>query len=217
MGSLAARVMQPACSGALRASWQEPQRRLTLAVAASLLLHSFLMVGIRPEPARPGTFAALQARIVPVSAAEPAAIVTPRLSALPQEIKTSPAPKRVVQAPNQGAPAAVTAGRDEQLEQGSSLLPAYHASQDVDVRAVPKDLSNRSRQERSMLLGRVVKVKLRLYISATGTVDRFDLIEADGLTPAVSLDEVHDIRFHPALKNGLPVASRKLVELSFVP
>lgn len=211
------RMQGPTDRAAAVSPWGDPHGRLALALAASILLHSFLMWGLRPEPARPGTFGALYARLIPVSVAQPAAIDTPQLPDVPQETKTTPAPERVVEMANEGSLAAATAGPERKARQRDSLLPTYFASQDVDVRAVPIDLSNGSRQERAMLLGRVVKVKLRLYISAAGKVDRFDVVEADGLTPAVSLEEVYDIRFHPALKNGLPVASQKLVQLSFVP
>jgi hypothetical protein len=61
----------------------------------------------------------------------------------------------------------------------------------------------------------MVKVAVRLFISATGGVERWEL--TDGSSPAPSLKEsLKDLDrtvFSPALRAGKPVASQREVEL----
>ena len=85
------------------------------------------------------------------------------------------------------------------------------------MRATPRKITSTPRVERSPMLGRIVKVKLRLFISDSGEVDRFEVLEAEGLTPALSLDDVREIPFYPAQRQGRPVRSQKVVELTFSP
>ncbi|OGA82907.1 MAG: hypothetical protein A3G27_08720 [Betaproteobacteria bacterium RIFCSPLOWO2_12_FULL_66_14] len=208
---MTATALQPALIG------RDERSRLTLGLLASLLLHSLVVLGLRFDPGSPGMASAMRASIIPVSTAQPAAMDPPSLSDAPREIKTSATPKRVLEGETETQPAPLETERGRRPGPDSIIPPAYYAARDVDVRAVPADVSNRSRQERSMLLGRMVKLKLRLYISDRGTVDRFDVLEAEGLSGQASLEEVYEIRFHPAMRNARPVASLKLVELSFVP
>jgi hypothetical protein len=204
-------VPQPLLTG------RDPRARLTWALLASVLVHAFIVLGIRPDAGLPRAASILRATLIPVSAPEPVAIDPTVLPASPRELKSSALPARVEPPETHAAGEPAAPAREQPAEQAPPVLPAYYAARDVDLRAVPRDVSHRSRQERSMLLGRMATVKLRLYISDRGTVDRFDVLEAEGLSSQSSLEEVYEIGFHPAMKNGRPVASVKLVELSFVP
>lgn len=194
--------------------------RLLVAVIVSLGLHALLVMGIRFETGFPGTAHALRVLLVPVSSRDAAAIAPPTIAEPDRTLESAPAGERVIERPPvEGRQESPTAGRADSADSVIASLPVYYDSKEVDVRAAPKDVSNRSRSERStaMALGRIARAKIRLYISATGTVDRFDVIELDAPPGSLALDEIRELRFYPALKNGQPVRSRKLVELSFVP
>lgn len=194
--------------------------RLLLAVLFSLALHALVVTGLRFEAGVPGTAHALRVLLVPVSSPDAAAIVPPTVAEPDRTLESVPGGERVIERPPvEGRQESPTAGRADSADSVVASLPVYYDSKEVDVRAAPKDVSNRSRSERStaMALGRIARAKIRLYISAAGTVDRFDLIEVDAPPGSLALDEIRDLRFYPALKNGQPVRSRKLVELSFLP
>jgi len=113
--------------------------------------------------------------------------------------------------PPRPAPAAASAAPEEKPE------TLYYSANEVDVRAVPlaeivpvnPDLTGRES-------GSVV---LRLYISATGVVDKVVIVRAEPhhiFGPQIMLPFKH-ARFLPARKSGLAVNSEMLVELRYGP
>ena len=62
-------------------------------------------------------------------------------------------------------------------------------------------------------------VRLTLFISATGKLDRVDLIDASptGVFEKEAIDTVSKLHFHPATRYGRPVKSQKTIEVVFDP
>jgi len=166
-------------------------RRLLLAFLASTLLHALLVGSLKPTANAPsvGFIAArLNAVMVPAETGASA--------------REEPAPSGSSrEAPGRAFP----------------VRPRYYTAQEVDVRATPAKLTTRTRTEANLMLGRFVRVKLRLFISETGHVDRFDVLEAEGLADPATLNDIREVRFLPAQKDGLAVKSQKIIELSFLP
>lgn len=96
---------------------------------------------------------------------------------------------------------------------------AYFSARDLDVRAEPANdvlLYYPLLAYHRRLSG---VVRMTLYINEQGALDRATVDEA---TPAGVFDEsaqeaVNRLLFHPALKNGRPVKSRKTIEVVFDP
>jgi hypothetical protein len=203
---------------AMRFDSASASNRLFVAVGLSLALHAALMLQVRAPVEKAGARTSLIARILPVSAREPVSAVAPSASITDPELPVTRNRVRTEEAPQPEPAAASTAGAATSREPVASLmpdLPRYYTAKEVDVRAMPMDIANPALTEKGMILGRVVRVKLRIFISEAGRVDRFDVLETDG--PAFSLDDVPEIRFHPAQREGRPVKSQKVIELSFVP
>jgi hypothetical protein len=193
--------------------------RLVLAVVVSLALHVSLVLAVRTQSAPSGAPQMLRASLVPVSAPEPVQASVAAESFEPRELKVPIERREAVDAqPDDQPPAAARAGtHGVQRDAASGDAAVYYTTQELDVRATPVKMETTLALEKSLLLGRLVRVKLRLFISEQGNVDRFEVLEADGLTSSVSLDDVTEIRFRPAQKGGRPVKSQKVVELTFAP
>lgn len=115
---------------------------------------------------------------------------------------------------------AASAERTERTEPREKVLPRpakYYTSAEVDVKATPLRLKNAVRTSDNFPLGRIATVKVRLFISEQGTVDRFEIVEAEDLPDRNLLDDFRAIQFRPAELGGRPVKSQKVVGISFVP
>ena len=62
-------------------------------------------------------------------------------------------------------------------------------------------------------------VRLRLLINEQGMVDGAEVVKAEpqGEFEEAALDAVRRMRYEPAVKNGRPVKSQKLIEVTFDP
>jgi hypothetical protein len=190
--------------------------RLGLALTVSVAAHAALVLGVSVNTvALPGSHL-LRGYLVPVPMEGPTRVSPPTESLEQTGLKTAAAqPEAVPETTVDAAPSAITGGSDIGEPSAASQPPIYYLPQDVDVRASVIGLQTTPVSEKEMLLGRLVRVKLRLYISERGTVDRFDVLESDGMGSSVTIDDVRDFRFNPAQKNGQPVATQKVVELTF--
>lgn len=95
----------------------------------------------------------------------------------------------------------------------------YLSSSEVDERATPLEMAALVYPERAYLNRIAGTVRLRIYISAEGRIDKADVVAA---TPAghfeqAAIDAVQRSRFQPARKDGRPVPSQKLIEVEFDP
>lgn len=93
----------------------------------------------------------------------------------------------------------------------------YFPAQELDLRATPIRMQSVTRTDSSMALGHLVKLKLALFINEYGAVDRYEVLESEGVADSTVLADILETRFYPAQKNGQAVKSRKIIELSYVP
>lgn len=95
----------------------------------------------------------------------------------------------------------------------------YLSSGEVDERATPIEMAALVYPEKAYLNRIAGTVRLRIYVSAEGRIDKADVVAA---TPAghfeqAAIDAVQRTRFRPARKAGRPVPSQKLIEVEFDP
>ncbi len=156
----------------------------------STALHAAILTSLERLPVRPG--GALSLRLT-VSLQE----------AAPNS--TSPAGGREAVP---AAPAPVTTVPDP-----------YLTSRQVDAPAVARDRVPLIYPENPFLWKLRGTVRLRVFINEFGTVDRALVVYAHppGDFEAAALEAVGRLSYDPAIKNGKPVKSQKLIEVTFDP
>lgn len=189
--------------------------RLGLFVAASVLVHAFTIFGVDPF-----RFTGLNAGAGPARF-ELHATLAPAPAAAPQ-VEPGDASDSAASAEH-ATPATAPAARDSSLREEAGLaLPSpdkWYTAREVDVRAEP--LTAIPLRYPESLRGTLVggKVRLRLFIDERGALRKMQVADAEppGLFEEAAKRAWSDIRFTPALKDGVPVKSQKLIELTYVP
>lgn len=102
---------------------------------------------------------------------------------------------------------------------GRPAAPKYLGSSEVDEPATPIEMAALVYPERAYLNRIAGKVRLRIYISADGRIDKADIVAAvpAGHFEQAAIDALQHTRFQPARKAGRPVPSQKLIEVEFDP
>lgn len=198
------------------------QVRLGGFIAISIALHLMMAAGagrldvsarrFGDVPARPDLHATLaprdHAQVEPgASRVDPGATETAKESA--------PEP-----APTESAPRPGAAGAP--VEEAGLALPAaekWFTAGELDVRAEPLTSVELRYPENLRNQPVIGKVRLRLFIDERGVVRKMQIAasEPDGLFDDAAKQTWEDVRFSPALKNGAPVKSQKLLELLYQP
>jgi protein TonB len=95
----------------------------------------------------------------------------------------------------------------------------YLSAGEVDERATPIEVPALVYPEKAYLNRLAGTVRMRIYISHDGRVDKADVLAASprGHFEEAALDAVQRTRFRPARKDGRPVPSHKLIEVEFDP
>jgi TonB family protein len=101
----------------------------------------------------------------------------------------------------------------------SPLPDKWYTAAEVDVRAEPQNAPRLDYPAELATSGLSAIVRLRIFIDERGAVRKVELAEAG---PNRAFDIVaqrawDEVRFSPALKQGVPVKSQKLLELDFTP
>lgn len=106
-------------------------------------------------------------------------------------------------------------------EAGLALLAPdkWYTAREVDVRAQPLTEVRLRYPEELRSQPVVGRVHLRLFIDERGVVRRIQVAvsEPGGLFDEAAKQAWEDVKFSPALKNGTPVKSQKLLELTYHP
>ena len=186
--------------------WPAGTRRLAFALAASAFAHAAVLANapFGPEASNASLFPSqppLRARLAqaaPVAAPEPVAQ------------KTEPAPPK--QPRESGA---ADAG-------ASAGLPApeiFYRGRDVDERAEATNIADLEYPEHALAAGMTGKVTLRLLIDHLGALREARVIESHpaGYFEEAALKAVRSLKFKPAVRNGVPVGSIKVIEVPFEP
>jgi hypothetical protein len=89
----------------------------------------------------------------------------------------------------------------------------YLPGNELDVTAISvEDLGVSLSKIFPILSGLII---LELWIDTTGQVTRIDLIQGQTLSlESDAMKPLLDMTFAPAIKNGVPVSSRKLIEIN---
>lgn len=124
------------------------------------------------------------------------------------------------EAPPPAAPSA--AGREaEPVAQArpTTLPERYFTSRELDSPAVARDRAPLVYPEDPFMWKLRGKVRLRVFINERGTVDRAAVVRAEpaGDFEEAALAAVLRLVYDPALKDGRPVKSQKLIEVTFDP
>lgn len=191
-----------------RLSWsgRATAERLALAVAVSAGAHFAVLANVPFTPGLSGAslFAGrpLTARIAPASVQESPQVQEPRSQ------QRAPEPKSE---PSAGPAAAHPAGLPG--------APLYYRASELDERAIPLNQVDVAYPETALAAGTGGVVTLRLLIDHEG---RLRDASVTGSRPAgvfenAALEAVLSLRFRPAMRNGVPVGSIKLIEVPFDP
>jgi TonB family protein len=97
--------------------------------------------------------------------------------------------------------------------------PTYLRSSELDERATPIEMPPLVYPEKAYLNRIPGTVRVRVYISHEGSVDKAEIVTAtpSGHFEEAAVEAVRRTRFKPALKHGRRVGSQKVVEVSFDP
>jgi TonB family protein len=98
-------------------------------------------------------------------------------------------------------------------------LPRYLASSELDERATPLELAPLLYPERALLNRIGGTVRVRVFISRAGSVDRAEIVAASpaGHFEAAALEAVRRSSFSAGRKDGQAVPSQKVIEVNFDP
>jgi TonB family protein len=190
-------------------------RRLILWVLVSITAHVVVMwvTALTASNVTGGSATALRVELLTVvnESREPLAIPgeAPELNlpSPPQEMRaaenTPPAPREP--ANNANAP--------------TLPLNIYYSSSEVDTRAEPLndvDLVYPLVPYQHRVRG---VVRLNIFVNEQGGIDKVAVIESkpSGVFDEAALRAVGELKFSPAIKNGLPVKNRKTIEVTFDP
>lgn len=162
-------------------------------LAASLLLHAGLLAAIGPSEAGPAPAGGL---------AEGKLVV--RLAHGEEATRNNPARTAQSEAPVPFRGPAPT---------------RYFTSAELDERAIPVETAALVYPEKAYLNRIAGKVRLRIYVSDAGRVERTDVLMASprGHFEQAAVNAVRATRFHPARKAGRAVPSQKVIEVEFDP
>jgi TonB family protein len=193
----------------------ETTRRLMVGLALSILVHAGAISIVRPMAvdfvqARP-----LQVEILETAASnEPANVVASESdTAVPAGAERKP-----ISAEEQPAPANTSTARISGPDLG--LAPdRYYNSREVDVRAEPLNevpLLYPQFAYQNRVKGVVL---LKILINERGAIDDAVIVESEpkGTFEAAALNATLATRFSPAIRNGRPVKSQKMLEVLFDP
>lgn len=190
--------------------WPAYSRRLAFALCFSVCAHAALFANV---PLAPGLREAslftpgrpLAARLAPaIAQAVPEAFEPP-----------PPPPRRPDPEPRAQAEPAVAPAKPA----GLPSAEIYFRGSEVDERAMPLNEVILAYPERALAKGQSGVVTLRLKIDHQGVLRDASVVDArpNGVFENAALEAVLALKFRPALRNGVPVASVKTIEVPFYP
>ena len=191
-------------------------RRLCVFVCASVALHALTLVayspaGSGPRSQHPGDTAVLQAKLIPAPR-DPA----PNAPAAPEAVAAS-ADSRAASAERDAARSAEDVPRT-----GGADIPLpekWYPATELGALAQPLVMPSLRYPEELAGSGISAKVRIRLFVDERGTVRKIDIVEAgpEAAFNTAAVQAWQDVRFSPALREGIAVKSQKLLELDFQP
>lgn len=212
-------------------AWVRAHGRELLALLLAVLVHAaVLAVGYHAAPQRPGTPGATSLSVSfagqrSVGAQQQRTILLAERG--DKQPLAAPAPVVRPRPQRETLPAIAAGARIELLapappalfnwwQYGSSTL-GYFGPQELDVRSQPVAQDNFLEGLGYLAPPGSGQIEARIYINASGGVDRVEILQATppGVFEQITLQQLYQLRFHPAQKDGLFVKSFKDVILSF--
>ena len=190
--------------------------RLAYALAISAGAHLAVLAG---APLAPGLGAVSLFAGRPLSARIAAApLQETALAGEPQPRPRAPGPKPEPPSAPVATPAPVFAQAPEKAA-GLPSAEIFFRGSEVDERAVPINEVNLVYPRRALAAGQQGVVTLRLKIDHQGVLRDAAVADAQpaGIFEEAALEAVRELRFRPALRNGVPVGSVKTIEVPFHP
>ena len=194
-------------------------RRLAGALLLSIAFHAFVILSMKPVSAQYAGSRLLHAHLTlvePSPGTPPAA--APPTPELPKPTGTTD--NKLARSFLDGAvarPGNLPDGRNAQLELDIPLLRQYLTAREVDQRATALEEVPLVDTSAGLAPGKTGKVILLLLINEYGGVDSVATLEArpPGMFEGMARSAFASIRFSPALKDGKPVKSQKIVEIVY--
>lgn len=193
--------------------WPASVRRLALALAASACAHAAVLANVpfAPGPRKAALIAfgpPIQARL----AAQPPAVAFPEFVA--QRSAAARAAASREPSPESDAGDAGAAG-----PAGLPAAEIFYRGRELDERAQATNHPDLEYPESALAAGVTGKVTLRLRIDRLGALRDVSVTEAQppGVFEAAALKAARSLKFKPAIRNGVPVGSIKLIEVPFEP
>jgi len=120
--------------------------------------------------------------------------------------------------PTPAAQASASAAQDRPAA-GLPSAPIYYPAKDLDERALPLNVVDVAYPESALADGVKGVVRLRLLIDHQGILREATVTGSQpaGTFDNAALDAVRALRFRPAIRNGVPVGSIKVIEVPFDP
>jgi TonB family protein len=130
------------------------------------------------------------------------------------ELREPPAPAAAA-----GPASALRPPSKPEAREATTLPARYLTAREVDTPAVPRETPPLIYPEGPFLWKLKGMVRVRLYISERGNVDKAEVVRAEprGDFEEAALDAVRRMVYEPAIRDGRPVKSQKLIEVTFDP
>ena len=198
-------------------------RRLAGALLLSIAFHALLMLSMKPASAKYAASRVIHARLALV---EPAPDARPSTIPAPEpRVPESPKPEgttdsRLAKSFLDGSdarPGNLPDARSAPLELDLLLLRQYLTAREVDQRATAQEEVPLVDTPSGLRPGSTGKVILLLLINENGGVDSVATLEArpPGMFEGMARGAFALVKFRPALKDGKPVKSQKIVEIVY--
>jgi hypothetical protein len=204
-------------------------RRVLGALLLSLAAHAFLIASFKPLSARyagdPFLRVNLRAATVSLQTPPPGRALRPTSGSdglrepsaarrvLPEEVRFT---KRYFGGKD-ARPGNLPDGRDAIVELDMPWLTEYYTARQVDQRATPLEEPPLYNPPQGPGSGSTARVVLLVLINESGGVDGVATLEPkhQGTYDAIARSAFGAIRFSPAIKDGKPVKSQKVIEILY--
>lgn len=189
------------------AYWGGPAtaRRLAIALAVSACAHAAVLanVTLARGPAQIALFVPgrpLAARLAPARA-------------------SADAPEPLLPRPEPGADAAAQRAKQPANAAGLPSAEIYYRASELDERALALNQVDVAYPESALASGVSGVVRLRLLIDREGRLRDAGVVDSRpaGVFENAALEAVRLLRFRPAIRDGAPVGSVKIIEVPFDP
>jgi TonB family protein len=189
-------------------------QRLFAFICASIALHALILVVYSPRGsgalAYQGDAPVLHARLAPTPS-DPVPDVVAEADRSASGVDPAPSP-----APGAGASSTAAAGP---AGGGMPMPEKWYTATELSVLAQPLVMPALRYPEELAGTGVSAKVRVKVFVDELGVVRKTEVVQSapHRAFEAAAMAAWEDVRFTPAIKDGRPVKSQKLLEFDFEP